>query len=402
MSTVCVPPSTVATRAATAYRSRRSKWVADPVAAEWDSLSIALHPPTERQVAEDPDAVIAWVRVWQTRRGIGRVHWESRRWPSFGTQDVPVRIVFTGPGEIAAAAGHTSEWHTLTARRMQLVEALSPGTAALPSAIASSLSRWLQFDEADFTRLVSVVRWLADHPASGLFIRQLPVPGVDTKWISRHRGLVELLLEGAIGRRDLGVRSVPRLCHVAVCDRTVLPSMPKHFAAPLDELAALPLRTERILVLENKEGLHALPDLPGTVAVHGSGYAVHELTAIPWLADSDVVYWGDLDTHGFAILDRFRAHLPDVRSFLMDLHTLEAWTALAVPEPSPSSHVPARLTPSEAEVFTRLREEGLRLEQERIPWPHVMEELARSFGGKIGHRRGSTTVDPTALGIGTS
>ena len=110
MSAVCVPPSTVATRAATAYRSRRSKWVADPVAAESDSLSIALHPPTERQVAEDPDAVIAWVRVWQTRRGIGRVHWESRRWPSFGTQDVPVRIVFTGPGEIAAAAGHTSEW----------------------------------------------------------------------------------------------------------------------------------------------------------------------------------------------------------------------------------------------------------------------------------------------------
>ncbi|WP_337201794.1 DUF3322 domain-containing protein [Rhodococcus rhodochrous] len=397
-----MPPSAVSTRAETAYRNRRSKWVADPIAAESDSLSIALHPPSERQVAEDPDAVVAWVRAWQMHRGIGRVHWETRRWPSFGTQDVPVRVVFAGPGEIAAAAGHTSEWHTLTARRMQLVEALSPGTAALPGAIASSLSRWLQFDEADFTRLVGVVRWLADHPASGLFIRQLPVPGVDTKWISRHRGLVELLLEGAIGRRDLGVRSVPRLCHVAVCDRTALPSMPKHFAAPLDELAALPLRTERILVLENKEGLHALPHLPGTVAVHGSGYAVHELTAIPWLADSDVVYWGDLDTHGFAILDRFRAHLPDVRSFLMDLHTLEAWTALAVPEPSPSSHVPARLTPSEAEVFTRLREEGLRLEQERIPWPHVMEELARSFGGKIGHRRGSTTVDPTALGRGTS
>ncbi|MDJ0401528.1 DUF2220 domain-containing protein [Rhodococcus rhodochrous] len=178
--------------------------------------------------------------------------------------------------------------------------------------------------------------------------------------------------------------------------------MPRHFATPLDELAELPLHPERVLVLENKEGLHALPDLPRTVAVHGSGYAVHELTALPWIAGSDVVYWGDLDTHGFAILDRFRAHFPEVRSFLMDPPTLDAWSVLAVPETSPSSYVPTRLTHSEAEVFTRLREEGLRLEQERIPWPHVMAELARTFGDKIGHHRGSTEVDPTALGKGVS
>ncbi|WP_082937549.1 DUF3322 domain-containing protein [Rhodococcus sp. p52] len=402
MSTVCVPPSAVSTRAETAYRNRRSKWVADPIAAESDSLSIALHPPSERQVAEDPDAVVAWVRAWQMHRGIGRVHWETRRWPSFGTQDVPVRVVFAGPGEIAAAAGRMSEWHRLTARRVQLVEILAPGTPALADAIGSTLSRWLELGEADFVRLVGVVRWLADHPASGVFIRQLPVPGVDTKWISRHRGLVEVLLEGAVGNRDLGVRSVPRLCEIAVCDRTLLPTAPRHCAAPLDELAELPLHPERILVLENKEGLHALPDLPGTVAVHGSGYAVHELAALSWLADSDVVYWGDLDTHGFVILDRFRAYLPDVRSFLMDLHTLEAWSALAVEEPSPSSHVPMRLTPAENEVFTRLRVERLRLEQERIPWPHVMEELARAFTGAIGHDRDSTRMDPTALREGVS
>src|SRR5690606_13723670 len=114
--------------------------------------------------------------------------------------------------------------------------------------------------------------------------------------------------------------------------------------------------------------------------VHGSGYAVHELAALPWLATSNVIYWGDLDTHGFAILDRFRAHVPHVESFLMDRNTLAAWRDLAVPEPAPSSQTPTRLTSLEAEVFTELREEGLRLEQERIPWPYVMDELGHTFG----------------------
>lgn len=35
-----------------------------------------------------------------------------------------------------------------------------------------------------------------------------------------------------------------------------------------------------------------------------------------------VHYWGDLDTHGSAILDRLRAWLPQTRSFLMDRETL--------------------------------------------------------------------------------
>jgi hypothetical protein len=45
--------------------------------------------------------------------------------------------------------------------------------------------------EADFERLLGVLRWLGDHPDSHLFIRQLPIPGVDSKWIATHqaRGL---------------------------------------------------------------------------------------------------------------------------------------------------------------------------------------------------------------------
>jgi hypothetical protein len=34
-----------------------------------------------------------------------------------------------------------------------------------------------------------------------------------------------------------------------------------------------------------------------------------------------VLYWGDLDTHGFAILDELRAHCPHAESLLMNRAT---------------------------------------------------------------------------------
>ncbi|WP_408016206.1 DUF3322 domain-containing protein [Rhodococcus artemisiae] len=371
----CVPPSAVAGKARTTYAHRRGRWVAEPELGGPDSLSIALHPPAEAAVANDPDAVVAWVRSWHAYPGPGTVEWELRRWRSFGRQEVPVRLVLRGASEIAEASGRTLEWRTVTARRQHLAEALAPGTSTLATAIASTHSKWLELDEENFARLVAVVRWFSDNPGSGMFIRQLPIPGVDTKWVSRHRGTVEALLEGVRGDRDLGVRALPRMCDVAVCDRSLLPSAPRIFATSIDELSSLPLKPSTTLVLENKEGLHALPHLPSTVAVHGGGYSVHELATVPWLAASDVVYWGDLDTHGFAILDRFRQHLPHVRSLLMDSSTIERWGELAVPESSPATHIPQHLTEHEHNALARVQSGRLRIEQERLPWPYVVEYL---------------------------
>ncbi|MGW6695866.1 DUF3322 domain-containing protein [Rhodococcus sp. NPDC054953] len=369
-----VSPPAVAEKARAAYTSRRRRWLTDPAAAQDDSLSVALHPPSEATVAADPDAIREWVRVWRGHDGAGDVEWVTRRWPSFGTQEVPMRVVLRGAASIADAAGRADEWRRLLARRARLLT-LAPDAPDLPAALASTATAWDALDETDFDRLRGSLRWLLEHPASGLLIRQLPVPGVDTKWITRHRGLTETLLTGIRGDGVLGVRTLPRLLDVAVLDRGLLPGAPRVFAASIDELATLPLRPATVLILENKEGVHALPDLPGTVAVHGGGYAVHEVAALPWLAGTAVRYWGDLDSHGFAILDRLRHHLPGVRSVLMDRTTLDRWGGLAVPEPAPATGDFTALTEDEAATLAMLRRQGLRLEQERIPWPYVLEHL---------------------------
>jgi hypothetical protein len=41
-----------------------------------------------------------------------------------------------------------------------------------------------------------------------------------------------------------------------------------------------------------------------------------------WAARAHCIYWGDLDAHGFAILNRARSYLPELKSVLMDEETL--------------------------------------------------------------------------------
>jgi hypothetical protein len=68
----------------------------------------------------------------------------------------------------------------------------------------------------------------------------------------------------------------------------------------------------------------AFPHLAGSMVVFGAGYGFEVLAGAHWLQERSVYYWGDIDTHGFAILDQLRAQLPQVQSLLMDRATLLA------------------------------------------------------------------------------
>ena len=101
----------------------------------------------------------------------------------------------------------------------------------------------------------------------------------------------------------------------------------------------------------------------------GDGYAVDILERLGWLADLDLVYWGDLDTHGFAILNRLRHRFPRARSILMDRGTLLAHQSQWVTEATPTRAVVDLLTAAEQELYADLVDgtfgPAIRLEQER-------------------------------------
>jgi hypothetical protein len=88
------------------------------------------------------------------------------------------------------------------------------------------------------------------------------------------------------------------------------------------------------------------------------------------------VYWGDLDTHGFTILDRLRRAFPHTQSI--------RWTGALVEhrgqwvkEDTPAHQPLGTLTPDEADVYDNLVDgefgPNARLEQERVRF-HLLED----------------------------
>jgi hypothetical protein len=154
--------------------------------------------------------------------------------------------------------------------------------------------------------------------------------------------------------------------------------------APLDELARLPLTPRSVIVVENLATGLALPDFPGCVAFMKLGNAVSVLGELPWVRETNAVYWGDVDTHGFAILDRARRAVPQLRSVLMDEHTLVEHQTLWGTEPAvcPDSEL-FTLTFDERDVYLGLRQhrwgKQVRLEQERLPWTDCVTRLLEAL-----------------------
>ena len=154
----------------------------------------------------------------------------------------------------------------------------------------------------------------------------------------------------------------------------------------MDQLARLQLAPRVVLIVENLETGLALPDWGGVVAVMKLGAAVRLVADVAWMGRAHGLYWGDIDTYGFEILNRARSVLPHLQSVLMDRKTLLDHQALCVEEiKQVFAHGLPLLTADEAEVFEGLKCDRwgrrLRLEQERIPWATAIDALTEAIDG---------------------
>ncbi len=132
-------------------------------------------------------------------------------------------------------------------------------------------------------------------------------------------------------------------------------------------------------VVENEITYLAFPLPTAAMVIFGGGYAVGVLEPLGWLTGLDLVYWGDIDTHGFAILNRLRRRFGHARSMLMDRATLLAHRSQWVTEARPVTARLDRLDQDEHELYRDLVDGTLgpsvRLEQERIGFTAVEQAL---------------------------
>jgi hypothetical protein len=115
------------------------------------------------------------------------------------------------------------------------------------------------------------------------------------------------------------------------------------------------------------------------MVIFGAGYGWDALARSHWLKNCSIHYWGDIDTHGFGILDQLRGYFPQANSLLMDRATLMAHQPLWGREDTPTQRELRRLHPDEASLYDDLRLDriapALRLEQERIGYAWLQAAL---------------------------
>lgn len=365
---------------------------------------VSLAPPTFAQASADWDGVARWAGSWvqADRLWPWSVEYVVRRWGHLGGQSLPARVVVSGGADLAGVVEAQPLWESALeaeeAARPFFWEERGLGGGSFEEGGAEDayfrLVSWVSqsssvSDVEQWCRCLSVAQWIVAHPDSGARIRSLPIEGVDTKWLERHRDAVQRTVEvlrsvlGRDGGSDLGLAAQKESSFTVVwADPSQRLNGIRQAVVGLPDLCRMTAPDAQVWVFENLDSVLAVPDLPGVVVIHGGGKRAVKLAEIPWMLDRRILYWGDLDSFGFEILASLRAFGVQAQSVLMDVDTLKAHRRLWVEEPVQSSNVNLEfLTAQERAALCALEEDGIhwRLEQERIPWGQALAVLKCSL-----------------------
>ena len=353
-------------------------------------LKIPLRKVTQQAIKKHYGQIIASIKVLE--RSSLPCEYKTFRFPSIGEQRLPVAVLFSERGSYLKIIGKESsfehfcsEYDTITS----MFPALKDLLQHKPLLVEQESGKW--------ERLLAICHFFLTHPRPGLYIRELAIAGVDTKFVESNKKTIDLLLiqlldkrsyDSIIGgfqnygfERKYGLRYPQPQIRFRILDPDLHLCGLSDLALPIEDFATLNLRTKHIFIIENKVTFLSFPPLPESIAIFGSGYGVSYLAVAEWLNTGQIYYWGDIDTHGFAILSRFRSHFENVSSLLMDDATAEKYANLSVEEPK-SSRFEGRLeylSDAERDCFEKLKRgeygEYYRLEQERIPFEYVREKV---------------------------
>jgi hypothetical protein len=359
---------------------------------------LTLKGPTSVQMAEQFDTVRAWIAELRALPHY-RVEMRELRHRVLGANEVPRAVwVDTLDNALDVLGKRREARHFAT-----LVECTRERQPLLLEWIAGKPLKVLELADV-WGRLLDVVDWVKTHPRSGVYLRQVDIPGVHSKLIEAHRSVLiqwldRVLTPGAVDTtatgvsgfaRRYGFRDRPQRIRLRVLDsaHALLPGAgDADITLDAGSFARLAPAVSRVFITENEINFLAFPRVRDSLLIFGAGYGFDVLAQAAWLTRCQVFYWGDIDTHGFAILDQLRTCLPHARSLLMDRATLLAFEAQWGVEDKQTLRDLPRLNSEECALYDDLRDNrlspNLRLEQERIGFGWVETALAALEVGHI-------------------
>lgn len=360
---------------------------------------LQLKGPNSRELSDSFAEVRGWIARLTAGSGNYRIEWRRINHPVLGNNDIPAAIwvdTLDDAFELIGKMHSAGQFRTLVALTSEQQPELLPWLVKRPLKVLELESVWPQ--------LLGVVSWLGKNPRPGIYLRQIDLPGVHSKFIEAHRGILTELFdlvvpESAIDARFSGSGGFCRRYGfldkpVRVRFRLLEPDFlllstrsAQDIVVTQEAFADLDLPISTVFITENEINFLTFPQVAGSMVIFGGGYGFAHLTAASWLQRKHIHYWGDIDTHGFAILHQLRGHFPHAESLLMDRSTLMAHQRVWGTETQPKITNLTRLNQVENGLYQELCNNSLgnsvRLEQEKIGYQWLVERLSQRFGHRL-------------------
>ena len=360
----------------------------------WTLVELPVKAPSASELLNQFDEAVRWAEEFQrhsrTRGGVARfaVTYRTVKGKNLGANSVPARVRIESFEQLCALIGTTRDVRSLDTilRKTRNRDAHTrSGWSPIPLSAIEHQSIWGD--------LLATVTWIITNSTEVLYLRQIDVEGLDTKFVDHHRKLLDELLTAVLPEDRIDseysaadfarrFRFRPKPTYTRLRLLNPQPTLPKglgEMTVRTEELAELELDAETVFVVENEITYLAFPTVPNSIVVFGSGFSLAALRDIPWMDSREIVYWGDVDTHGFDILHRLRARFKSVQSIMMDHQTLLAHPRQWVNEPSPTNRALTNLNDAEWALYHDLIEDrygqAVRLEQERVRFSWLQQAL---------------------------
>lgn len=317
----------------------------------------------------------------KNQTGVGyQIVTAGRNFRRTGSHELPDTIVFETIEDYLQFTNTKKEWKVFLSNYALIINSIpSLKTWAVQNCL------WLTDSNIHWNDVLKVCQYFILTPRPDLYLRQLPIE-IHTKFIEENVTLIQSLLDFLIPdhiRSSTQKRFVERfflrhdepLIRLRFLDHDQLPDDKyADISIPLSDLEKFELPSKIILITENKMNFLALPLLTSTIAIwSGGGFQISYLKNVTWLLNKKIIYWGDIDEHGFQILHQLRSYYAHTISVMMDRQTLDLFHIYAVDGSRNKSENLSLLTKDENELFQFLKalDKNNRLEQEKIPQVHV-------------------------------
>lgn len=357
-------------------------------------LKLKLAKPTSKEITENFEQVRRWANELSSLSYL-TIRWQHIRHRIQGEQQFPEEISISSLNLVLTLL-HKKRTYQQFQEILTLTRHSEP---QLLSWLAKYPFKALNFAE-QWQKLLAILAWKKNNPVPNLYLRQVELPHIHSKFIEQHKGILSELFDWVLPPEQIqqnynntgqfalryGFLDKPKLIRFRNLDskRSIFPHiLQSDLSLDSQSFSQLHPSIKRIFIVENEINYLSLPEIEESWAIFGAGYGWQALATANWLNHCEIYYWGDIDTHGFAILNQLRHHFPQVQSILMDETTLLAHPHCWTKEDKQQSASLNRLTPAENQLYTALKTqqfgENIRLEQEFITFTFVQQRLDELF-----------------------